>query len=1247
MTFEEMLDHALAMLQRRGRLTYRTLQRQFHLDDDALNDLKDALIYAHPEVHDDAGRGLVWTGESSRASQRALAGLVRYYGDAAVLVLVRALLQREGRLSYSRLRRICGLDEAGLADLCEDLLFQRLARDEDGKGLVWMGSAPPPGMVAAVFDTTIPPTSAAPLLASDSTLPESLQDVPMLALEPSHRALEAERRQVTVMFCDLVASTELSQQLDPEDYRAVVRAYQAAAAAALQPYDGYIAQYLGDGLLVYFGWPQAHEDAAYRAVYASLALLDAMGPLHETHLVPRYRVQVAVRIGLHTGLAVIGAMGGGDRSEQLAMGDTPNLAARIQGLAAPNTVALSAATVRLVQGAFVLEDLGTHALKGVAEPMPVYRVLGPIEAHHDEDEAPTPGVPTLVGRDEEIGLLRRRWDQAREGLGQVVLVSGEAGIGKSALVRTARHHIGQEGVMRMTYHCSPYHMHSAFYPIIVHLERLFQFERDDLPGTRLSKLERLLTTYPFPLEEVVPLFAALLSVPLPEGAYPTLALTPQQQRQHTHDALLAWLVAEAERQPVLVVWDDVHWADPSTLENLALLVAQIPTSPILAVLTFRPEFVPPWPPRSHMTSLTLNRLERPQIEALVRQQAGGKTLPREVVAHIVAKTDGVPLFVEELTKMILESALLREETDHYALTGTLSAVTIPATLQDSLLARLDRLPTMREVAQIGAVIGREFAYEVLHALVTVDERTLLEGLGQLVATELLYQRGRPPRATYTFKHALVQDAAYQSLLRRTRQQYHQQVAELLEARFSETVATAPEVVAHHYTEAGCAAQALPLWQQAGERALQRSANLEAIEHLTKGLAVLATLPETTDRLQHELDLHVTLGPALMATRGYAAPEVEHTFARAWALCQRLGEGPDGPAPTQSLQPPQRFPVLYGLCVLYWVGGKHRQARAQAEQFLHLAQRQEDTAPLVVAHRALGLPLYFMGEVSQAREHFARALALYDPQQHRTLAFAYGHDPGVAALVFDAFALWMLGYPEQAMQRSHEACTLTEGLAHPHTRVYAFWHLAVLHQHRREQEEARRSVEVATRVSREQGFPLWLGLSLILQGWARATRPQPAEQIPSMHEGMAMYRATDAEMWLPYLLTLLAETYGAAGQPEAGLRLLDEAHTVMDNTQERFYEAEMRRVQGALMLAQTADQHALAETCFQHALDVARRQQARSWELRAAMSLGRLWQQQGKRAEAPALLAPVYGWFTEGFDTADLQEAKTLLDELGE
>ena len=832
-------------------------------------------------------------------------------------------------------------------------------------------------------------------------------------------------------------------------------------------------------------------------------------------------------------------MGGGDRYEQLAMGDTPNLAARIQGLATPNTVALSAATARLIQGAFTLEDLGTHALKGVAEPMQVFRVLRPIEAHHDEEEAPAMGIPTLVGRDEEIGLLRRRWDQAKEGLGQVVLVSGEAGIGKSALVRTVRHHIGPEGVMRITYRCSPYHTHSAFYPIIVHLERLLQFERDDPPATRLTKLERMLTRYTFPLEEVVPLFAALLSVPLPEGAYPALALTPQQQRQHTHDALLAWLWEEAQRQPVLLVWDDVHWADPSTIESLGLLVDQIPTSPILAVLTFRPEFVPPWPPRSHMTSLTLNRLERPQIEALVRQQAGGKRLPPEVVAHIVAKTDGVPLFVEELTKMILESALLREEAEQYALTGPLSAVTIPTTLQDSLLARLDRLPTMREVAQIGAVLGREFAYEMLHALVTVDERTLLEGLAQLVATELLYQRGRPPRATYTFKHALVQDAAYQSLLRRTRQQYHQQVAALLEARFPETVATAPEVVAHHYTEAGCAAQALPLWQQAGERALQRSANLEGIEHLTRGLAVLATLPDTSDRLQHELDLHVTLGPAFIATRGYSLAR-GRTYVRPGVGTLPAARGA-----------PAAFPgVVWPVYVRILSAASTGKRVTRPSSFCTWPSARRKRPPSWWPTGPWACRCTSWGRWPRPASILPRASRCTIPSSTARSPSAYGQDPGVAALVLtpSPCGSWaILTRPcGGATRRARSQRTWRIPLLSPMRSA----HLAMFHQYRRDREEAHRHAEAATRVSRERGFPFWLGVGLILQGWACATRHQPAEQIASMHEGMAIYRATDAALFLPYFLTLLAETYGAAGQPDAGLRFLDEAHTVMDSTQER-------------------------------------------------------------------------------------------------
>jgi predicted ATPase/class 3 adenylate cyclase len=1020
----------------------------------------------------------------------------------------------------------------------------------------------------------------------------------------------------------------------PKDYRAVVRAYQTAAVTAMQPWDGYVAQYLGDGLLVYFGWPTAHEDAAVRAVHASLALLAALEPLNTIQLAPRYGVRVQVRLGLHTGMAVIGDMGGGDRHEQLAMGDTPNIAARLQGLADPNTVALSAVTARLVQRRFALENLGTHQLKGVTEPMPVLRVLG-LPDTADDEEAATPGRAVfLVGRDEELGLLRRRWEQSKEGLGQVVLIRGEAGIGKSSLVETMRAQVRREGYTCVAVRCSPYHTNSALYPVMEHVQRVFQWQRDDTPAAKLDKLERTLQTYSSPLEDVVPLFAALLSVPLPEARYAAVRLSPQQQKQQTHDALVAWMLEEAERQPVLVVWEDLHWADPSTLEYLGLLLDQSRTSAILNLLTFRPEFVPPWPSRSHMTPLTLTRLERPQVEALLTHLAGGKALPAEVVAYIVARTDGVPLFVEELTKMLLESDFLHQEAERYTLTGPLSAVAIPTTLQDSLMARLDRLPMIREVAQLGAVLGREFAYEMLRALAGVEDALLQDQLAQLVDTELLYQRGRPPRATYIFKHALVQDAAYASLLKSTRQQYHQQVAQMLEARFPATVATEPELVAHHYTEAGCYAQAVGYWQQAGQRAMQRSANVEAIAHLRQGIELLTTLPDTPARVQAELTLQTTLGPALVATKGYATPEVAATYNRALELCEQAGE------------PPELFPVLWGMWSLYLGRAEHETAREFGEQCLSLAQRLDDPTLLLEVHLALGVSWFFLGQLSQAHAHIEQVVRLYDPQQHHALAFRHGNmDPGVGCLAYAGLTLWLLGYPDQALERVNEALTLAQHLEHPFTLARGLCWTTLLHQLRREWQVVPERAATAITVATAQQVALVLALGPLMRGWALAMQGQGAEGLTQLRQGLDAYRATGTEFQRPHFLSLLAEVHRSLGQPEAGLTALSEALTLVEKTGERYYEAELHRLKGELLLQHAAPEVSHAEACFQQALDIARRQQAKSLELRAAMSLGRLWQQQGKRQEARALLAGVYHWFTEGFDTADLQEAKGLLEAL--
>jgi len=1067
-----------------------------------------------------------------------------------------------------------------------------------------------------------------------------VDDMPTAATSDSHatapaaeaRTPEAERRQLTVMFCDLVGSTNLSSRLDPEDLREVVRSYQETAADVIQGFEGHIAQYLGDGLLVYFGYPQAHEDDAHRAVRTALGIVDALGTLN-SGLETEYGVQLTVRLGIHTGPVVVGEMGGGGRHEQLALGETPNIAARLEGLAEPDTVVISAMTKRLVEGAFVMEDLGSHRLKGVPEPIAVAKVLNPIVVQGDEEEVGTGVLTALVGRDEEIGLLLRRWEQSKEGFGQVVLINGEPGIGKSALAEVVREHVAREGYTRATYHCSPYHTNSALYPVITHLQRLWRWEREDTPAEKLDKMEETLRATSLPLKETVPLFAALFSLPLPEERYPPLNLTPQQEKQQTQDTLVAWLLEEAERQPMLVVWEDLHWADPSTLEINDLLVEQVPTAPMLIVLIFRPQFVPHWPNRSHMTPITLNRLERPQVEAMITQLGGGKALPAEVVQHIVARTDGVPLYVEELTKMLLESDLLQEEADCYALGGELSGVAIPATLQDSLMARLDRLPMVREVAQLGAVLGREFAYEMVKALAAVEESTLQDRLGQLVGAELLYQRGRPPRAKYMFKHALIQDAAYASLLKRTRQQYHQQIARMLEAEFPDTVEAEPELVAHHYTEAGLNEQAVAYWLRAGKRAAQRSANVEAINHLNKGLEVLMTLPDTLERARQELDLQITLGPVLMAVKGFASPDTERAYARARELCQQVGETP------------QLFPVLHGLWRFHMVRAQFQATRELAEQLFGLAQSAEDLALLLEAHRVMGQTMYWLGEMAAAREHFQQGIALYDPQQHRSHAFVYGQDPGVYCLGFAAWATWMLGHSDQALHGINEALTLAQELDHPFSLAFALTMAATVRQFRGEAQAVREGAEELVALSTERGFAFWLAHGKILQGWAVAAQGEGADGIAQMRQGLVAYRATGAKLDVPYFLSLLAAGYGKMGQPEEGLTTLGEALATVADTGESIWEAELHRPKGELLLMQEGQKVAEAEECFQKALHIARRQQEKSLELRATMSLSRLWQQQGKQKEAHQLLSEIYGWFTEGFDTADLQEAKALLEEL--
>jgi predicted ATPase/class 3 adenylate cyclase len=1131
----------------------------------------------------------------------------------AVLAQVLALLQQDKRLSYRVLKLRFQLDDETLEALKEDLVYaKQLAVDEAGRVLVWTGSADP---------VRFPSSPSSPQAPEGEAVPTTPQ------------LREAERRQLTVMFCDLVDSTRLASQLDPEDFREVVQAYQEACAKVIARFEGHIAQYLGDGLLVYFGYPLAHEDDAQRAVRTGLGIVEALRQLN-THLAQARGVQLAVRLGIHTGLVVVGEVGGGTRQEQLALGETPNLAARLQSLAAPNTVVISAATLLLLGGFFAYQSLGTQLLRGLPQPLEVYQVPSESTARSRLEAAGRTGLTPLVGREQEVALLRERWAQVTDGLGQVVLLSGEAGIGKSRLVQVLKAYVATEPHAWLTpCQCSPYYQSTALYPLIELLERVaLRFDREESPPQKLRKLEGFLVQYGLILAEAVPLFATLLSLPL-AADYAPLTLSPEQQKQQTLHALLTILLRRAAQQPVLFVMEDLHWVDPTTLDFLSLLVDQGPAARILALFTFRPDFRPPWAGRSHLTHVTVTRLPRRQAAEMTSQVVHGKALPTEVVEQVVAKTDGVPLFVEELTKMVLESGLLQERAERYELRGPLPPLAIPTTLHDSLMARLDRLATVKALAQLGATLGRDFSYELLLAVSPWDEGTLQRGLHQLVDAEFLYQQGLPPQATYRFKHALIQEAAYQSLLRSTRQQYHQCIAQVLEAQFAELVETQPALLAHHYTEAGLSAQAIPYWQRAGQQALQRSANPEAVQHLTAGLTLLATLPETPVRAQQELDLQLALGPALIATKGLAAPEVEQTYAQARALCTQVGDTP------------QLFPTLRGLCWFYQTRGALLTARELGEQLDRLAQRQAEPTPRLEAHDALGHTLFFLGDYTAARTHLEQGIALIDHATQQALVLHHAMTPGVSCLAHTAATLWCLGYPAQALGRSQEALVLAQGLTHPQSLALAQFWAASLHHHRREAPTVQVLADALLTLATAQGFPLIVGLGACWRGWALAVQGQREEGMAQLRQGLAAILATGQRLTHPRFLVLLAEAVGQAGQVEEGLRLLVEALAALEASKRGDVLAEAYRLQGELLLRQGTPDMTQAEACFQQALALARRQQAKSWELRTAISLACLWQQQGKYAEAYDLLAPIYGWFTEGFDTADLQEAKALLEEL--
>ncbi|HEV2547215.1 MAG TPA: AAA family ATPase [Stellaceae bacterium] len=1048
---------------------------------------------------------------------------------------------------------------------------------------------------------------------------------------PARTEGTAERRQLTVMFCDLVGSTALSARLDPEDMREIIGAYHRCCAEQITKAGGFVAKYMGDGVLAYFGYPQAHEDDAERAVRAGLALVDAVGQLQASE-------RLRVRVGIATGLVVVGDLvGSGEAQERGVVGETPNLAARLQALAEPDVVVIAASTRRLTRGLFEYADLGAVAAKGFAEPVRAWRVLGESAAESRfEALHPAPLTP-LVGREEEIDLLRRHWQRAKSGAGQVVLLSGEPGIGKSRLTWVLRERLSDEPHTLLNYFCSPYHQTSALHPFIAQLERAAGFTPKDAPKQKLDKLEALLRQATPDVSEAAPLIAALLSIPLSDR-YAEPELGPQKRKERTFAALIRQLEGLAQRRPVLAVFEDAHWIDPTSRELLDLTIKRIRNLPVLLVVTFRPEFAPPWVGEPHATSLALDRLSRELGAALVERVADGKPLPSQVTDQIITRTDCVPLFVEELTKAVLESGLLKDKGDCYVLTGPLRPLAIPTRLHDALMARLDRLEpvafaSVKEVAQIGAAIGRAFSSRLLAAVAPLSETNRQNALNQLCASELVFCRSAPPNDIYVFKHALVQDAAYATLLRGKRRELHTRIAEALEERFPETVASEPELLAHHCTEAGLYAKAVHYWHRAGQRATERSANVEAIAHLTQGLIAVKALPDTPERDRQELMLQIALGSPLQATKGYAAPERKAAYARAWELCQRIEETP------------QNFPVLFGLWQVSALGGQVQEARELAEQLLGLARSQQDSGLLLEAHRALSLTDFLRGEFVPARAHAEQGLSIYDPEKHRAHGAVYGQDPGMSCHVYLAQALWTLGYPDQALTTVNKTVTLCRAFPNPYSLAMALGYVAMIRQYRREVEELQKPVDELTALCAEQGYAWWMAWITVFKGWKFAQQGLPEEGVSQMRQGLEGWRSTGAKAFQPHLLAMLAEGYAETGQIREGLAALVKALDIAGTRQQRFWEAELHRLRGEFLRSCSSTNLAECDACLHQALATAREQSARSLELRASTSLARLWRDQGKRTEARDLLAPIYGWFTEGFDTPDLKEAKALLEEL--
>jgi class 3 adenylate cyclase/predicted ATPase len=1043
----------------------------------------------------------------------------------------------------------------------------------------------------------------------------------------------AERRQLTVMFCDLVGSTALAAGLDPEDMRSIITAYHKCCATLILSHGGFVAKYMGDGVLAYFGYPQAHEHDAERAVRAGLSIVEAAPKLQTSAGGPLH-----VRVGIATGIVVVGDLtGSGESREPAIVGDTPNLAARLQRIAEPDSVVIAESTRRLLGSLFELVDLGPQELKGFPGPTRSYSALRE-NSHESRFEAMRAGdFAPLVGRRKEIELLQQHWVMAKASKGQVVLLSGEAGIGKSRLTAAFLELLAGQPHMRMRYFCSPQHTDSALYPVIGQIARAAGLAREDEANTKLDKLDALLATTAASREDAS-LLAELLSL-ASDGRYPALDLAPQQRRQRTLDALIGQIETVARGAPVLMVLEDAHWADASTLELFGRLLDKVYGLRVLLLVTFRPEFVARWLERTHVTALTINRLTASEVATLIECVAGGRPLAETIRRDIVERTDGVPLFVEEMTKAVFEAQ--GEGAAARAIASIpLPRLAVPASLHASLMARLDRLGPAKAIAQIGAATGREFSHALLALVARLPDKELAASLDRLLRSGLLSRQGAPPHSTYLFKHALVQDAAYGTLLREPRRALHARIAEAIEGQFPDVAESEPELLARHCTQAGLIERAAILWGRAGQRSLARSALLEAEVQLTRALAEIAALPGTPTLRREQIKLLVALANAQMHAKGYAATETKAAFQQARIFVERaeaLGEPLEDPLVL--------FSLLYGFWAANFIAFRGDPVSQLAAQFLALAEKQVVAAPIAIGHRLVGVSLLHMGDIERGREHFDRAIALYDPTSHRPLATRFGLDIGTLPKAWRALAIWLLGYPDAARAGADRAIEDARQLGHVPTLMSTFsttsWTYIFLGAY----DEARAHADELIALADETGSSLWKSIGMLFREAGRALAGNAPDAVQQITSALCLNRSTGAALSISYFLSVQAKVNAGLGQFDKAWRCIDEATEVVKATGERWYESEIQRSAGEIALMASEPDAVKARAHFDRALEIARAHQARSWELRAATSLARLWRDQGRRREAHDLLAPIYGWFIEGFETRDLSEAKALLEEL--